>query len=34
MAAACITTIPLMVAIFSIQRYMIRYLTAGALAGE
>lgn len=34
MAAACITTIPLMAAFFAVQRYMVRGLTAGALAGE
>jgi ABC-type glycerol-3-phosphate transport system permease component len=34
MAAALITTIPLMAAFFAVQRYMVRGLTAGALAGE
>ncbi len=34
MSAACITTIPLVVAFFAVQRYMVRGLTAGALAGE
>lgn len=34
MAAACITSIPLLVAFFAVQRYMVRGLTAGALAGE
>ncbi len=34
MAAACLTTIPLMAAFFAIQRYMVRGLTAGALAGQ
>lgn len=34
MAAACITTVPLMAAFFAVQRYMVRGLTAGALAGE
>lgn len=34
MAASCVTTIPLMVAFFAIQRSMITGLTAGALAGE
>ncbi len=34
MAAAAITTIPLLVAFFAVQRYMVRGMTAGALAGE
>lgn len=34
MAAACITSVPLLVAFFAVQRYMVRGLTAGALAGE
>jgi ABC-type glycerol-3-phosphate transport system permease component len=34
MAAACITSIPLLIAFFAVQRYMVRGLTAGALAGE
>lgn len=34
MAAACLTTVPLMAAFFAVQRYMVRGLTAGALAGE
>lgn len=34
MAAATITTIPLMVVFFAVQRYMVRGLTAGALTGE
>lgn len=34
MAAATITTIPLMAAFFAVQRYMVRGLTAGALAGQ
>jgi len=33
MAAAVITTIPLAVAFFAVQRYMVRGMTAGALAG-
>ncbi len=33
MAAAVITTIPLTVAFFAVQRYMVRGMTAGALAG-
>lgn len=34
MAASCVTTIPLLVAFFAIQRSMVRGLTAGAVAGE
>jgi multiple sugar transport system permease protein len=34
MAASCITTIPLMVGFFLIQRSMVRGLTAGAVAGQ
>ena len=34
MAAACLTSIPLLIAFFAVQRYMVRGLTAGALAGE
>ena len=34
MAAACITSVPLVVVFFAVQRYMVRGLTAGALAGE
>ncbi len=34
MAASTVTTIPLMVAFFAIQRSMVTGLTAGALAGE
>jgi len=33
MAAAVLTTIPLAVAFFAVQRYMVRGMTAGALAG-
>jgi multiple sugar transport system permease protein len=33
MAAACITSIPLIVAFFALQRSMVRGMTAGALAG-
>jgi multiple sugar transport system permease protein len=34
MAASCITTIPLMIGFFLIQRSMVRGLTAGAVAGQ
>lgn len=34
MAAAAITSVPLLIAFFAVQRYMVRGLTAGALAGE
>lgn len=34
MAASCVTTVPLMIAFFAIQRSMVTGLTAGALAGE
>ena len=34
MAASCITTLPLLIAFFAIQRSMVRGLTAGAVAGE
>lgn len=34
MAAATVTSIPLLIAFFAVQRYMVRGLTAGALAGE
>jgi len=33
MAAALVTTIPLAVAFFAVQRYLVRGLTAGAIAG-
>jgi ABC-type glycerol-3-phosphate transport system permease component len=33
MAAAMMTTVPLAVAFFAVQRYMVRGMTAGALAG-
>lgn len=33
MAAAVLTTIPLAIAFFAVQRYMVRGMTAGALAG-
>lgn len=33
MAAAMVTTIPLAVAFFAVQRYLVRGLTAGAIAG-
>ncbi|MQA04877.1 MAG: ABC transporter permease subunit [Streptosporangiales bacterium] len=33
MAAACITSIPLIIAFFAVQRSMVRGMTAGALAG-
>lgn len=33
MAAAVVTTVPLAVAFFAVQRYLVRGLTAGALAG-
>ena len=33
MAAATVTTLPLMVAFFAVQRSMIRGLTGGAVAG-
>ena len=33
MAAACITSIPLVIAFFAVQRSMVRGMTAGALAG-
>jgi ABC-type glycerol-3-phosphate transport system permease component len=34
MAASCITTVPLMIAFFAIQRSIVSGLTAGALSGE
>ena len=34
MAAATLTTLPLMIAFFAVQRSMVRGLTAGALAGQ
>lgn len=34
MAASCVTTLPLLIAFFAIQRSMVRGLTAGAVAGE
>ena len=33
MAAATVTTLPLMIAFFAVQRSMVRGLTAGAVAG-
>ncbi|UPK73134.1 carbohydrate ABC transporter permease [Nocardioidaceae bacterium SCSIO 66511] len=34
MAASCVTTLPLMIAFFAIQRSIVRGLTAGAVAGQ
>lgn len=34
MAAACLTSLPLVVAFFAIQRHMVRGLTSGAVAGS
>jgi multiple sugar transport system permease protein len=34
MAASCVTTVPLMIGFFLIQRSMVRGLTAGAVAGQ
>lgn len=33
MAAACVTSVPLVIAFFAVQRSMVRGMTAGALAG-
>lgn len=34
MAASCVTTLPLLIAFFAIQRSMVRGLTSGAVAGQ
>lgn len=34
MAASCVTTVPLMIAFFAVQRSIVSGLTAGALSGE